>query len=81
MIGSKFELNKRTYVLIKEETKGRCTGCVFEDIHCDDSNLCSLVYSTTESDDEDTMCQSFNAIFAESFPEVIKGVKRKLTLN
>lgn len=80
MIGSKFELNKRTYVLIKEETKGHCTGCVFEDIHGDDSNLCSLVYSTTAIGDRNKMCQSFDAIFAEVFPEVIKGVKKKLSL-
>ena len=79
MIGSKFELNKRTYVLIKEGTKGHCTGCVFEDTHHDD-NLCSLVYSTTESGDGDPVCQSFNAIFAEVFPEAIKGVKKKLSL-
>jgi len=79
MIGSKFELNKRTYVLIKEETKGHCTGCVFEDIHSD-GNLCSLVYSTTASGDSGKMCQYFDAIFAEVFPEVTKGVKKKLSL-
>jgi len=80
MIGSEFELNKRTYVLIKEENKGHCTGCVFENIHDKDKNLCYLIYSTKASSDENKMCQSFDAIFAEVFPEVIKGVKKKISL-
>lgn len=80
MIGSKFELNKKTYVLVKEETKGYCDGCVFDGIYKDEDNLCSLVYSENTQSDRNLMCQSFDAIFVETPTEVVKGVKKKLLL-
>lgn len=80
MIGSEFKLNKKTYVLTKGEVKGRCDGCVFENTYNRDNNLCSLACHTGKGADRDRICQFFDSIFVETFPEVIKGVKKKLSL-
>lgn len=80
MIGSKFELNKKTYVLTKGKVKNRCTGCAFKDIHNHNNTLCFLACCKGIGTDRDIMCQFFDSIFVEVFPKVVKGVKKKLLL-
>jgi len=80
MIGLKFYLNEKCYVLIKEEKLNLCNGCAFQNVVGPGSNLCNIVDPNPKDFNRNKMCQSFDAIFKELFPDSIKGVKKKLLL-
>jgi hypothetical protein len=80
MLGSKFKLNEKTYVLIEEESRGACNGCAFENMSPEEGNLCSLKNPSEVKNGNFLICQSFDAIFEEVIVEAKKGIKKKLIL-